>query len=148
MRIESADGNGNAGGKAELFSPLNRKPACDGVRRQIATFQFAADAGEERIDLHQKIFRRQTAEAGVPHPFVTHGADATLRRVWVENAAKGSGDHVTVFECGSKSGAFTRVVTQPVQQFGEAPLGRVDAAAPLDGGKLFAMRGFSDFGGF
>ena len=36
-------------------------------------------------------------------------------------------------------GALVRIVAQPVQQLGEAPLVRVDAAAPLDGLEVFGV---------
>ena len=35
-----------------------------------------------------------------------------------------------------------------MQQLGETPFGGIDAAAPLDGLKLFAASGFGNFGGF
>jgi hypothetical protein len=35
-----------------------------------------------------------------------------------------------------------------VKKFREAPFGRINAAAPFDGRKFFAMRGGGDFGGF
>ena len=40
------------------------------------------------------------------------------------------------------------VVAQPVQQFGPSPLGRVDAAAPVDGFEALPVGRRGDFGGF
>src|SRR5215813_13232896 len=66
----------------------------------------------------------------------------------IADAAKSGGDHVAMLESGGELRAFCRIVPQPVKELGEAPLGRIDAAAPIDHGKLFAMRCFGNFGGF
>jgi len=49
-----------------------------------------------------------------------------------------------MFEGGSELAALVRIVTQPVEQLGEAPLVRIDAATPVDCFELFAVREFGD----
>jgi hypothetical protein len=43
--------------------------------------------------------------------------------------------------------ALFGIVAQPVEELGPTPLGGVDAAAPIDGGKALAARGLGDLGG-
>src|SRR5262249_13636075 len=80
--------------------------------------------------------------------FMAHGTDAALGSTRVRDAAKRRGDHVAMLEGRGKVGALFRVVSQPVQQLGEAPFRRIDAATPVNCGKPFAMGGFGDFRGF
>ncbi len=70
---------------------------------------------------------------------MAHGADAALDLLRIGDAAEGGGDHVAVLEGGGEGGALVGVVAQPVQELGEAPLVRVDAAAPLDGFEVLAV---------
>ena len=51
----------------------------------------------------------------------------------IGDAAQHGRDHVAMFERGGEAVALVGIVAQPVQQFREAPLGGVDAAAPFDG---------------
>ena len=44
-----------------------------------------------------------------------------------------------MLECAGKGGALLWIVPQEVQQLGEAPLVRVDAAAPLNGLELLGV---------
>ncbi len=65
----------------------------------------------------------------------------TLRFTWlgVGDAAERGGDHVAVLEGGGKLRALVRIVAEPVQQLGKAPLVRIDAAAPLDGFEILLV---------
>src|ERR1022692_407113 len=53
-----------------------------------------------------------------------------------------------MFQRGGEARALIRIVAQPVEQFGEAPLAGVDAAAPVDGFQMGGVRGGRDLGGF
>ena len=110
------------------------------VAGQVFAADFGAHSGKERVDSHQEFLRRQPAPLGVPHPFVAHGADAALDPADSLDAAERGRDHVAVFERGHEARALLRIVAQPVQQLGEAPLVGVDAAAPLDAFKPELMR--------
>ena len=99
----------------------------------VAARQFRAHAGQQRVDGGQELFRRQAAQRGVPHPLVAHGADAARNGGRVGDAAQHGGHHIAMFQRGGEAAALFGIVAQPVQQFGEAPLGGVDAAAPVDG---------------
>src|ERR1035441_9503612 len=46
-----------------------------------------------------------------------------------------------MFQRGGEARALIRIVAQPVEQFGEAPLAGVDAAAPVDGFQMGGVRG-------
>ena len=133
MRVEGAHGNGDAGAQAELIGPLGREVSGYLVGCGIAPAELLANAGQQRVHGGEEIFGRQPAQAGVPHPFVAHGADAAWDGGRIGDAAQGGRHHVAVFQGGGKSDAFIGIVAQPVEQLGEAPLGRVDAAAPVDG---------------
>ena len=111
------------------------------VRGCVAPADLGADAGEQRIDAGEELFGRQAAQRGVPHPLVAHGADAA------RDAAAGSvmpqRVAATMSQCSravAKRGALFGVVAQPVEQLGQAPLGGVDAAAPIDGCELAGAR--------
>ncbi len=47
-----------------------------------------------------------------------------------------------------KALALFRIVAQPVKQLGEAPLGGVNATAPVDGGEALGVRRGGNFGSF
>ncbi len=57
----------------------------------------------------------------------------------VGDADKGGGDHVAVLERGGEVCTLVRVVAEPVEELGAAPLVGVDAAAPLDGFKTLGV---------
>ena len=61
------------------------------------------------------------------------------------DAAEHGRHHVAVFQRGHNPLALLGIVAQPVQQLGEAPLGGVDAAAPVDGREAARVRGGGDF---
>ncbi len=64
---------------------------------------------------------------------MAHGADAA-RGVGDGVDAAQDGDYVVaMFEGGDEMVAFIGVVSEPVEQLGEAPFRRVGTAAPLDG---------------
>ena len=88
----------------------------------------------------KKLLRRQPAPLGIPHPLVAHRADAALQPAHRRHAAQRRRHHVAMFQRRNHARALLRVVPQPVQQFGESPLVRVDAAAPLDPFKTQFMR--------
>ena len=75
---------------------------------------------------------------------MSHGADAALHLRGIGDAGERSGDHVAVFQRGGKPVALVRIVSQPVQQLGEAPLMRVNIAAPVDRLEVFSPRQFCD----
>ena len=77
-----------------------------------------------------------------------HGTNAALHVRDISNPAQRGRNVVTVLECGCEALALNGIVAQPVQQFGEAPLGRVDAATPVDGGEFLLSGGFGDVRGF
>ena len=146
--IEGADGNGNSGAQAEFFGPDGRESTGDFVGSFVGTLQFLADAGEQRVHFHEEFFGGQTAESGMPEPFVAHSADAAFYSGGIGDAAESGGDHVAVFESAGETGAFIGIVAQPVEEFGETPFGGVHAAAPFNGFEIFAMSHRGDFGGF
>src|SRR5437764_9823272 len=49
-----------------------------------------------------------------------------------------------MFESSRKLRTLIRIVAKPMQQLRETPLGRINPAAPIDGGELLLVRGFSD----
>src|SRR4051794_9098227 len=79
---------------------------------------------------------------------MAHGADGSLHLLRIGDAAKDGGDVVAVLEGGGEMIALVGIVAKPVEEFGEAPLGGVNAAAPVDGFEFLAMSGVGDFGSF
>src|SRR5271170_1538981 len=148
VRVEGTDGNGNTGFESQLFGPMRGEMACDVIGGDVFALEFCADTFEERINFYEKFFGRKPAEVGVPEPLVTHGADATFYLTGIGDAAESSGGHVAMLEGRDKFFAFVWIMTEPMQKFGEAPFGGVDAAAPLDGLKIFAVCSVCDFRGF
>jgi hypothetical protein len=65
-----------------------------------------------------------------------------LRRI--SDAAKDRRDHVAVLERRDEFGAACRIVPQPVEQLGEAPLGRIHAAAVRDRRQSLPTRNLGD----
>ena len=110
-------GIGIPGAQPKFAGPLLRQVPGDLIGGGVAPVQLFADAREQRIDCHQKVFRRQAAERFVPHPLVAHGA----------NAAPALGDGsvmpqrtaATISQCSkaeAKLVALLGIVPQPVQQ--------------------------------
>ena len=79
---------------------------------------------------------------------MTHGADAALSVCRIGDATQRGGNHVAMFERGRKIFALLRIVSQPVQEFGEPPFGRIHSAAPLHYFEILKMRRSSDLFGF
>ena len=79
---------------------------------------------------------------------MAHGADAALELADGGDAAEGGCDHVAMFESGDEAGTLFRVVAQPVKELGEAPLGTVNPAAPLDPFEAAGMGFGGDLLGF
>ncbi len=83
---------------------------------------------------------------------MAHGADAAGELRGVGDAAEGGGDHVAVLERGDEVRAEFGIVAEPVEELGPAPLGGVDAAAPVDPFEALAVvvgvGGGGDLGGF
>ena len=110
------------------------------VGGEVVAGEFFADAVEERIEFGEERLRRQAVPLGIPHPFVAHGADAALDEL---RAGMPQSVAATMSQCSKAEAnlvALVRIVAQPMEQLGEAPLVRVDAAAPVDGFELFAVR--------
>src|SRR5215472_15300332 len=105
--------------------------ACDVVGGEDVTGHLVADAGEERVERGEKLFGRVAAPARVPEPLVAHGAGGAFDCGGVGDARERGGDHVATLEGGGELCALVRVVAEPVEELGPAPLVRVDAAAPL-----------------
>ena len=84
----------------------------------------------------------------VPQPLMPHGAGAALDSSRGGDAAERGGNHIAVLKGGGEVVSLVRVVAQPVQQLGEAPLMRIDAAAPCDGLEVLLVRERGDFRGF
>ena len=103
--------------------------------------ELGADPGEQRVDFCQGLLGRQPAERGIPHPLVAHGAGATRRGGWIGDATQRGGDPVAVLEGRDELGAAVLMVAKPVQDLGEAPFGRVRAAAPRKSGETGARNG-------
>ena len=80
----------------------------DPVAGRIDAAEFRANAGEQRIDGGQELFRRKPAELLVPHPFVAHGADAARNRRGVGDAAQNRRHHIAVLERGGHAVALRR----------------------------------------
>src|SRR5579859_5206200 len=79
---------------------------------------------------------------------MAHGTDRPRSLRWICEAAKHGCRHVAMFERRDKTLALLRIVAKPMKQFRKAPLGRVDATAPLDHFELFAARRLGDQRGF
>ena len=75
---------------------------------------------------------------------MAHRADRPRSLRWIGDAAKHCRGHVAMFERRDKTLALLRIVAKPMQKFREAPLGGIDAAAPLDHFELFAVRDLGD----
>src|SRR5690348_2855176 len=148
MSVERTDGNGDAGAEAEFFSPGEREMASKLVGGLDGAFEFFADAGEERVNFYEEFLGREAAEVGMPEPFMAHGAGAALDAGGIGDAAERGRDHVAMLEGAGEFLALGGIVAEPVEEFGEAPLGGIDAAAPVDRGKMLAVSEFGDFGGF
>src|ERR1700720_3466125 len=148
VRIESSDGNGNSSAQAELRGPLRSESAGKLIARSIAAVEFAANPCKKRIDRCQKIFARQAAQRFIPHPLVAHGANRARCFVEISDATESGGRHIAMFKCAGELRAFCRVVAQPMEQFGKAPLGGICPAAPIDSFQLFAASRFRDQCGF
>ena len=138
--IERADGDGNARAQAEFLGPFRRKMTGEVIGSEILAGELVANAIQQRIDLRQKRLRREPAPLWIPHPLVTHGADAALRPVGIGDAAQRGRNHVAVLERGGELSSLFRIVAQPMQQLGKAPLMRIDTAAPLNGFEVFFVR--------
>src|SRR6266702_334828 len=67
-------------------------------------------------------------------------AHTALHLFRIRNATERGRYHVTVFERGNELRALSGILAKPVQQLGKSPFGGVDAAAPLDCVKTFAVR--------
>jgi hypothetical protein len=148
MGVEGAGGDRDAGAEAKFRGPFGAEVAGDGVGPAVLAVQFVANAGEEGIDAGEEFLGGEAAEGVVPHPFVAHGADAAGGEGRVGDAAEGGGDQVAVFEGGGHPGALVRVMAEPVEEFGEAPFGGIDAATPGEGFEAGGAAVGGDFGGF
>ena len=144
MRVERADGNGNARLEAEFVGPVLGEMAADLVGSGIASAELRANAREERIDLGQEIVGRKAAERFVPHPFMAHGADAARHLCRIGDAAQHRRHQIAVFQGSRHARALLRIIAQPVQQLGEAPFGGVNAAAPVESFQIAARAGVGD----
>jgi hypothetical protein len=118
------------------------------VGGKVVAGEFVAYAIEEWVDLRKERLRGEAVPAGVPHPFVAHGADAAFCLAGVGDAGECGGDHVAMLKGGGESATFVRIVAEPVEELGESPLMGVDAAAPLDGFEIFFVGEGGDFPGF
>src|SRR5262249_4120508 len=114
----------------------------------VAAVELAPDAGECGVEAGEEGLVRESAESGIPHPLVAHGADAAWDGGGIGDAAKDSGDHVAMFKCGGESSSARGVAAEPAEELGDAPLAGVDAAAPVDGLELGGMGGIGDLSGF
>ena len=115
---------------------------------EIFAAEFFADAVEEGVEFGEEGLWRKAAPLGVPHPLVSHGADAALYLCGIGDAGECGGNHVAVFEGGGEAVAFGWVVTEPVEELCEAPLVGVDVAAPVDGLEVFGEGELGDLAGF
>ena len=146
--VEGSYGDRDAGLEAHLFRPFGGEMARDVIAGEVFSAEFFTDAVKKRVELREEGLRGKTIPLGVPHPFVAHGADAAADFGGVGYAGQGGGDHVAVLEGGGEAVSFIGVVAEPVEELGEAPLVRVDAAAPLDGFEAFGVGEFGDLAGF
>ena len=125
-----------------------RRPG-DLVGSRVFAVEFFANAGEQRIDLGQELFAAAGRRVSAFHIHLWPMAQ-TLRFAF-RGSVMPQSVAATMSQCSKAETNFARcvgVVAQPVQQLGKSPLGGIDAAAPLDGFELFAVRGFGDLGGF
>ena len=134
MGVEGADWNRNPGLQAELFGPCGGQVAGDAVGRCVTSGEFPAHAGRAAGQ----------ATSGTPRAAARRGSRSTStcgpwrrreRGIWFTSRMphKDRCDHVAVLQRGQHSGPFLRVVPEPVEQLRKSPLGRVDAAVPVDG---------------
>ena len=93
VRIECADGDGDAGLEAELSAHCGERWPARWSEVGIAG-EFLADAVKERVEFGEKRLRRQAIPLGIPHPFVAHGADAALGELGIGDAAERGRHHV------------------------------------------------------
>ena len=76
--VECADGYGDSGFEAHLGGPFFGESSGDVIGGEIFAAEFFADAVEERIEFGEEGLWRKAVPFGVPHPFVSHGADAAF----------------------------------------------------------------------
>src|SRR5579872_5503733 len=106
VSVECSDRNRNPGAESQLLSPLWRERSGDLVGSRILAIQFVARPGEERINLGEETFGGKSAERGVPHPLVPHGADAALDAARVGDPTERGRNHVAVLEGADEFVAF------------------------------------------
>src|SRR5690242_8233501 len=97
---------------------MSRKP----VTACVLSIKLCANSLQQRVDTRQKLFRRQTPEIGVPHPFVPHGADRPRGFRGIIDSAKNGGNVIAMFESAGELRTFFRIVAKPMQQLRETPL--------------------------
>src|SRR5579859_2239079 len=110
------------------------------VRSRIFAVQLFAHSSQQRVYFCEKFLGWETAERGVPHPLMAHGANAALYLLRVGDAAQRRRDHVAMLERGNKLRALGRIMPKPVQQLRKTPFRRIHSAAPLNRFQVFAPR--------
>ena len=58
MRVERADGNGNAGLESQFLRPVGRERSCNLVGGGAFALKLFTNSGQQGIDLHQKALAR------------------------------------------------------------------------------------------
>ena len=91
------------------------------VRARESASDSLSHSTQQGIDSDQEVVRGQATQVGIPHPFMSHGADAAWDLIGIANTAQHCCRHVAVLECGYKAIAFVRIVTKPVQQLRPSP---------------------------
>ncbi len=138
--VEGADGDGDAGLEAELFGPLGGEMAGEVIGGEIVSWR-AFRGCRRRGDRRQE---RKACGGRPPHlGFHIHlWPMAQALRLTSAGVVMPARVAATMSQCSkaeAKLGAFLGVVAKPVEELGEAPLVRVDAAAPVDGFELLLV---------
>src|SRR6202012_2818511 len=76
--IEGAHGNRNTRSQTHLLRPCRREVTSKRIRSVVFATKFVANAIQQRIYFGQKGLRWKPVPLGIPHPLMTHGADAAL----------------------------------------------------------------------
>src|SRR5690348_1207393 len=148
VRVKRADRNWNPSAQPKLFRPLRGQRSRQFVGRFIGALQLCAHAREQWIHLGQEFFRRQAAKIRMPEPLVPHSANAAFGFRRIRYTAESRRHKIAVLERAREFSALRWIVPQPVQEFGESPLRRINAAAPTNGFEMLALSHLRNLSGF
>ena len=139
VRIDSANRDWDTRRQSQSFGPYRAQPARYLIRRCIAPAYPRWDSSQQRVNRFEKFILRETAERSVPHPFMTHGANAARNCRRFRDTAQCGRHHVAMLERRDEPAALVWMIPQPVEHLRKAPLGGIDAAAPINRFEICAV---------